>query len=76
MKVIENDLKYRLIDLSFEGSIDTWEESKPDYDIDTCAGISVSIEPDDAKTIDEVKSFELSFSVMGEKNITFTRKET
>lgn len=75
MKTIENDLKYELIDLIYSEGIDNWKESEPDYDIDTCAGTSVEIEPDDAQTIDEVKSFIINSSIMGVRSNTYERKK-
>ena len=74
MNEIENPLKYELIDLYYSKGIKDWKESDPQYDVDTVAGISVFIDPEDAKAINEVKSFTMHFAVSGIMNIDFERE--
>lgn len=71
---MEDELKREIIDMYFSEEIDNWLRCAPTYDIDYCAHTEVEVEPEDAKNINEVRSFNIKFSIMGTKEFFVTRK--
>lgn len=65
--MIDGDLKDDIIEEIYLNNNPDWIGTrKPNLDhIDYCAHIDIEIEPKDAKTLDEVKSFTVSQDIMG-----------
>jgi hypothetical protein len=75
MKELNNqELRDEIIELFLSDLIDNWTKSPSVYDLDNCAQLDIEVEPDDAKSIDEIKQFKIIQIVMGSETMKFTRK--
>lgn len=71
---IDENLKEQLINIYFFDDNECWIESEPDFEVSDCAHIEVSVNPEDARSLNEIESFIISRDVMGCKVTTFKRK--
>jgi hypothetical protein len=75
MTETSDKLKEDIFNLWFgTGFINFWSSSSPDYDLDHIGELKFEIEPEDAKSINEIKSFTVEEEVMGSIRTTYTRK--
>lgn len=75
MKELNNqELRDEIIELFLSDSINNWSKSPSVYDLSNCGQLDIEIEPDDAKSIDEIKQFKIIETVMGSETLEFIRK--
>jgi hypothetical protein len=75
MTEISQELKENIFNLWFGTEFaNFWSSSSPDYDLDHISELKFEIEPEDAKNINEVKSFTVEEEVMGSIRTTYMRK--
>ena len=75
MTKINDELTKNIFDLWLSKTFsDSWISSSPDYDLDNIGEFQVEIEPEDAKHINEIKSFTVDEEIMGSIRTTYTRK--
>ena len=67
-----SELENQLIDLFLDKRND-WKCSKPEYDLDNVSGVKVIIDPENAKSLDEVESFIVEEEVIGDVRWHLTR---
>lgn len=69
---MDNELSSQLINIYLDGNLD-WKAAEPDKDLDMLDEVIIEVEPQDAKTLDEVQSFYVTENVMGSIT-TFIRR--
>ena len=63
-----------LTEIFLSNKINNWKKTKPDYDLSNISGLKVIVHPYDAKTLNEVESFDIIEEVMGSITTSYSRK--
>ncbi len=72
---VNSELGETILDIYYDNSLsDKWKEEAPYYEVDIFACVSIEVDPEDAKTIDEIKSFKVTHDVSGIKTFICKRK--
>jgi hypothetical protein len=73
---MDEDIEEKLLHIFWNDTSGNWKKSEPVEDLDNYAGMEVEfIEPEDAKSVEEVKAFTVTEEVMGTISTTFRRKK-